>query len=56
MKHEDLTDKIIGKFYRTYNNLGYGFSEKVYENSLCIELGKIGLKSRAAKKNFSVLR
>ena len=43
-KHADLTEKIIGVFYKVYNTLGYGFSEKVYENALAIELRKLGLK------------
>ena len=33
MKHEDLTEKIIGAFFEVYNSLGYGFLEKVYENA-----------------------
>ena len=37
IKHNDLTEKIIGIFYRVYNKLGYGFLEKVYENALMIE-------------------
>ena len=43
-KHADLTEKIIGAFYKVYNTLGYGFSEKVYENALAYELRKLGLK------------
>ncbi len=43
-KHADLTEKIIGAFYKVYNTLGYGFSEKVYENALAHELRKLGLK------------
>lgn len=43
-KHSDLTEKIIGAFYQVYNALGYGFSEKVYENALVIELKRLGLK------------
>jgi GxxExxY protein len=43
-KHADLTRQIIGAFYKVYNGLGYGFSEKVYENSLIIELKKLGLQ------------
>jgi len=42
--HSDLTDKIISAFYKVYNNLGYGFLEKVYENSLLIELRKMNLE------------
>ena len=41
-KHSDLTDKIIKAFYNVYNTLGYGFLEKVYENAMSIELGKMG--------------
>jgi GxxExxY protein len=43
-KHSDLTEKIIGIFFKVYNQLGYGFTEKVYENALAIELRKSGLK------------
>jgi len=43
-KHADLTRKFIGAFFKVYNTLGYGFSEKVYENSLALELKKLGLK------------
>ena len=42
-KHSELTDKLIGAFYDVYNELGYGFSEKVYENALVIVLRKLGL-------------
>ena len=37
-KYKKLTEKIIGAFYKVYNNLGYGFLEKVYENAMMIEL------------------
>jgi GxxExxY protein len=40
---KDITEKIIKAFYNVYNTLGYGFLEKVYENSLLIELRKMGL-------------
>lgn len=42
-KHSEITQKIIGAFYKVYNMLGYGFWEKVYVNSLLIELRKLGL-------------
>ena len=29
-KYKELTEKIIGIFYKVYNNLGYGFLEKVH--------------------------
>ncbi len=41
-KHSDLTSAIIGAFYDVYNQLGYGFLEKVYENALAHELRKRG--------------
>lgn len=37
-KHTEVTDRIIKAFYKVYNSLGYGFLEKVYENSLLLEL------------------
>lgn len=42
--HKELTGKIIKAFYNVYNELGYGFLEKVYENAMMIELRKQGLK------------
>ena len=42
-KHSDITDKIIKAFYNVYNQLGYGFLEKVYEHAMLLELSKIGL-------------
>lgn len=42
-RHTELTDKIIKAYYQVYNTLGYGFLEKVYENSMFIELKKMGL-------------
>ncbi|HKP70245.1 MAG TPA: GxxExxY protein [Pyrinomonadaceae bacterium] len=42
-RHIELTKTIIGCFYDTYNELGFGFIESVYENSLCIALRTVGL-------------
>ncbi len=36
--HEDITYKILGCAFDVYNELGYGFLEKVYENALCVAL------------------
>lgn len=41
--HKDITDKIIRTFYKVYNELGYGFLEKIYQNALYLELIKAGL-------------
>jgi GxxExxY protein len=48
--HQELTDVIIKTFYEVYNELGYGFLEKVYQNSLYLELKNKGLKIEAQKK------
>ena len=42
-KNKNLTEKIIKIFYKVYNNLGYGFLEKVYENAMMIEFKRIGI-------------
>ena len=44
LKHEGLTGQIIKAFYKVYNELGYGFLEKVYENALALELGSTGMR------------
>ena len=38
MKHEDVTEGVIGAYYHVYNTLGYSFLEKVYEHALTHEL------------------
>jgi GxxExxY protein len=43
-KHSDITGLILKAYYNVYNQLGYGFLEKVYENALLIELRKFGLE------------
>jgi len=39
--HKDMTNAVIKAFYKVYNQLGYGFLEKVYENAMMIELNKM---------------
>lgn len=41
--HKELSDQILSAFYEVYNQLGYGFLEKVYQNALFIELKERGL-------------
>src|SRR5262245_25710984 len=43
MKHAKVTNVIIQSFYHVYNVLGYGFLERVYQNSMVLELRKRGL-------------
>lgn len=47
---KDKTEKIIKCFYQTYNILGYGFLEKVYENALLKELRMNGFNCESQKK------
>ncbi len=49
-KLSDLTSQIIKSYYTVYNELGYGFLEKVYENAMLLELNKIGLNTEAQKR------
>jgi len=48
--HQELTDFIIKTFYEVYNELGYGFLEKVYQNSLYLELKNKGYNVEAQKR------
>lgn len=43
-RHADLTKALIGCFYNVYNELGFGFIESVYENSLCLALRSEGFE------------
>lgn len=42
--YKELTDEILNAFYEVYNDLGYGFLERVYQNALFIELQERGFK------------
>ena len=46
LTYQDLTSKIIAAAFKVHNTLGSGFLEKIYENSLMIELTKAGLKAQ----------
>src|SRR5215475_381234 len=43
LKYAQVTEVIIGAFYDVYNELGYGFLESVYEESMVIGLREAGL-------------
>lgn len=47
--HKDLTDAILKVFFDVYNELGYGFLEKVYQNAMMIELKSRGFNVVAQK-------
>jgi GxxExxY protein len=41
---KELVDTILKQFYRVYNELGYGFLERVYQNALYFALLDEGLR------------
>jgi len=47
--HKELTDIIISCFYQVYNDLGYGFLERVYQNALYYVLIDKGLECEPEK-------
>jgi len=46
---QELIDIILTQFYRIYNDLGYGFLERVYQNALYFALVEQGLKCEVEK-------
>ena len=48
--HKELTGTILKLFYEVYNELGYGFLEKVYQNALYNELKNNGFDVESQKQ------
>lgn len=44
--NKELTETIIGAAYKVHRTLGAGFTEKVYENALVLEIAKQGLMAK----------
>ncbi len=44
---EEITKEIIGAAFEVYNELGYGFLEKVYQRAMLVELEKRSVKVAA---------
>jgi len=42
-KYSELTEQIIGIFYDVYNELGFGFLEKVYEEAMAVAFKERGI-------------
>ena len=45
LEHEEITKQIIGAAFEVFNELGYGFLEKVYKNAMKVELAIRGVPS-----------
>jgi GxxExxY protein len=48
--HKDLSYKLVGLAMEVHRELGYGFLEKVYENSLMVLLRENGIKAEQQVK------
>lgn len=48
--YKNLSDDILKAFYTVYNELGYGFLEKIYQNAIWLELKSKGYKVEAQKQ------
>ena len=48
--HKEISKPILQVFYDVYNQLGYGFLEKVYQNAMYFELVAQGQKVEAQKQ------
>ena len=48
--HQDLTSLILKTFYEVYNELGFGFLEKVYQKALYNELKNNGFDVESQKQ------
>ncbi|MCA1966908.1 MAG: GxxExxY protein [Flavobacterium sp.] len=48
--HKELTGSILKLLYEVYNELGYGFLEKVYQNALYNELKNNGFDVESQKQ------
>ena len=48
--HAKLTEQIIGLCIKVHRALGPGFVEKMYEEAVCIELQKAGVKFERQKE------
>ena len=51
-KHSELTGKILGAFFQLHKELGFGFSEKVYESALEVLLNEMGMVVERQKDIF----
>lgn len=48
--HKELTYKIIGMLYKVHSNLGCGFTERIYQHAIEVELKKAGMLFEVEKE------
>lgn len=48
--HRELTYKIIGILYEVHSNLGCGFTERIYQRAIEVELKKVGMLFEVEKE------
>lgn len=48
--HKDITEAIIGAAFEVYNQLGYGFLERIYHRALQDELLRRGRAAELEKR------
>lgn len=48
--HQAITEQIIKAYYAVYNELGYGFLERVHQNAMFEELRDLGFAVECQKK------
>lgn len=48
--YKELTAAVLKVFYEVYNELGYGFLERIYQNALYYELKKQNFAVEAQKR------
>ena len=44
LKHQNITQKIIGAAFEVHKFMGNGFQEVIYQRALAIEMRKVGLE------------
>jgi GxxExxY protein len=47
--HREITEKALKIFYQVYNELGFGFLERVYQNAMFYELKTQGFSCEAER-------
>jgi GxxExxY protein len=48
--HREITEAVLGAAFEVYNNLGYGFLERVYHRALQVELLKRSVRTELEKR------